>query len=84
MTEQPTEARRETETASTRHRVQLDFTPEAFERLRTLRERSEAQTNAEVVRNALRILEWFITEKEKGARIQVIDGDTIREVQLLL
>ena len=38
-----------------RHRVQLDFSPEAYERLSRIRSRSDAATNAEVVSNALRL-----------------------------
>ncbi len=38
-----------------RHRIQLDFSKEAFVRLLGIRKLAEARTNAEVVRNALRL-----------------------------
>ena len=65
-----------------RHRLQLDFSPEAFERLMMIRERSEARTNAEVVRNALRLYEWFLEQKDQDYRIQLVKDDTAKEVEL--
>lgn len=65
-------------------RVQFDMTEEAFQRLTSLRERSNKTSNAETVRMALRLLEWFIDKKEKGERIQVCKKDgSIVEVTLL-
>lgn len=66
-----------------RHRLQLDFTPEAYERLLRIRERSEATTNAEVVRNALRLYDWFLEQQRRNARLQVVDGDLVKEVEVL-
>jgi hypothetical protein len=68
-----------------RKRVQLDFTPAAYERLRRIRVAAEAQTNAEVVRDALRLYEWLIEEvKIKKVTLQITgeDGKT-KEVRLL-
>ena len=66
-----------------RHRLQLDFSQEAYERSAQIKEKSEARTNAEVVRNALRLYEWFLDLKRKNAKIHVVEGDTIKEVEIL-
>ncbi len=69
--------------AAKRLRLQLDFSPEAHERLMRIRERSDASTNAEVVRNALRLYDWFLEQKVKGGKLQVVDGDLVKEVEIL-
>lgn len=66
---------------SPRQRVQLDFSPEAYNRLAALRSKAEARTNAELVRNALRLYEWFL--QQRGKKIHVIDGDNVKEVELV-
>lgn len=48
-------------------RVQLEMPPQAMERLQRLKERTEAASYAEVIRNALRLFEALISEHEKGA-----------------
>ncbi len=66
-----------------RHRLQIDFSPEAYERLMRIRERSEAATNAEVVRNALRLYDWFLDQRTKNARLQMVEGNTVKEIEVL-
>ena len=67
------------------HRVQLDFAPEAYERLQLIKKRSGARTNAEVIRNSLRLYEWFLEQREGRQKIQVVDkGGNIREVEFFL
>ena len=62
-TEAPADASPERATT----RVQLELPPQAMERLQKLKERTEAASYAEVIRNALRLFEALITEHEKGA-----------------
>ena len=64
-----------------RHRVQLDFSPEAYERLNRIRSRSDAATNAEVVRNALRLYDWFLEQTSKDARFQIVDNGDVKEIE---
>ena len=66
-----------------RHRLQLDFSTEAYERLVRIRRRSEAATNAEVVRNALRLYDWFLEQKSKGASFQVVEDGTVKEIEFV-
>jgi hypothetical protein len=69
------------ETNARRHRLQLDFSTEAYERLLRIRDRSEATTNAEVVRNALRLYDWFLEQRSKDIRVQIVEGDLVKEVE---
>jgi Arc/MetJ-type ribon-helix-helix transcriptional regulator len=47
-------------------RVQLELPPSSMARLKTLRDKTEAASYAEVLRNALRLYEAMIEEAEKG------------------
>lgn len=60
-------------------RVQLELPPQAMERLQRLKEKTEAASYAEVIRNALRLLEALVDEHEKGAEFTLRrpDGETI-------
>lgn len=66
-----------------RHRLQIDFTPEAFESLMEIRSKSGARTSAEVIRNALRLYEWFIELKDRNAKLQIAVDDSTKEVEVL-
>lgn len=47
-------------------RVQLELPPSSMARLKALREKTEAASYAEVLRNALRLYEAMVEEAEKG------------------
>ena len=52
-------------------RVQLEMPPQAMERLQKLKDRIEAASYAEVIRNALRLFEALVDEHEKGAEFSL-------------
>mgnify|MGYP001231147250 CR=1 FL=1 len=52
-------------------RVQLELPESSMERLRALRERTEAASYAEVMKNALRLYEALIKEAEGGNQVCV-------------
>ena len=60
---------------TTKQRVQFDFSPEALKRLETMQERLDAATKAEVVRNALKLYEWFITQIDQDSTVEIQDKD---------
>ena len=60
---------------TTKQRVQFDFSAEALKRLETMQERLDAPTKAEVVRNALKLYEWFSTQIEPDSTIEIQDKD---------
>jgi hypothetical protein len=67
--------RTETEArSSTKQRIQFDFTPEALRRLDELKEQVEASTKAEVIRNALKLYEWF-AQVDPSSTIEVKDKE---------
>lgn len=67
-----------------RHRLQFDFSSEAYSRLQEIREESGAKSNAEVVRAALRLYEWYLQQKREKFKIQLVRDDVIKEVEILL
>ncbi|KKN31047.1 hypothetical protein LCGC14_0827970 [marine sediment metagenome] len=66
-----------------RHRLQLDFSSEAYARLLEIRTKADASSNAEIVRNALRLYEWFLEQRESNSKIHVITGDVVKEVEMV-
>lgn len=60
---------------TTKQRVQFDFSPEALKRLETMQERLDATTKAEVVRNALKLYEWFTTQIDQDSTVEIQDKD---------
>ena len=60
---------------TTKQRVQFDFSPEALKRLEIMQELLDAPTKAEVVRNALKLYEWFLTKVDPDSTIEIQDKD---------
>jgi metal-responsive CopG/Arc/MetJ family transcriptional regulator len=64
-----------------KHRLQLDFTDEALQELDQLRDATGLPNRAEIIRQALRLLQWTITEtQEKNANLLIEKGGDIRQV----
>lgn len=71
MAKQPTQHDEDRETT----RVQLDMPPRSMDRLRALKEKTEAASYAEVLRNALRFYEFLVEEAEQGKVVVTEDKD---------
>lgn len=54
-------------------RVQLELPESSMERLKALREKTEASSYAEVIKNSLRLYEALIKEAEGGNQVCVRD-----------
>jgi hypothetical protein len=65
---------------SEKYRVQFDFTSEAFDELERLKVSVGASSRAEVVRYALRILQWATDEVHRGGEILVRRGGETERV----
>ena len=54
--------------------------PQAMERLQKLKDKTEAASYAEVIRNALRLFEALVEEHEKGAEFSLrrADGEAVQ------
>ncbi len=61
-------------------KVQFDFTPEALDKLDSLKGLVGAATRAEVIRNALRLYEWFVNENKEHPNTTVTLHDQNREL----
>ena len=57
----------------TKQRIQFDFSAEALQRLEDLKEKTDAATKAEVVRNALKLYEWFVTQVDPKSIVEIKD-----------
>ncbi len=58
-----------------KHRLQLDFTQQALGELDELREATGLPNRAEVIRQALRLLQWTITETQQNGASLLIEKD---------
>jgi Arc/MetJ-type ribon-helix-helix transcriptional regulator len=56
-------------------RVQLELPENSMERLKALREKTEASSYAEVIKNSLRLYEALIKEAEGGNQVYVKGKD---------
>jgi Arc/MetJ-type ribon-helix-helix transcriptional regulator len=55
-------------------RVQLELPDASMERLKALREKTEASSYAEVIKNSLRLYEALIKEAESGKEVCIRDS----------
>ena len=67
-----------------RHRVQFDFTPEAYERFTELRKLARVDSNADLLRNAFRVYEWYLKKMAEGYRLGLSKDGERTEVELIL
>ena len=54
-------------------RVQLELADKSFERLNALKDKTEASSYAEVMKNALRLYESIINQYDAGKRLYLKD-----------
>ena len=43
-----------------------------------------ARTHAEVIRKSLHVLDWLLSKTQDDFKIQLVKGDTTREVEIVL
>lgn len=63
-------------------KVQVEFSDSAMERIKSIADATEAASNAEVVRNALQLFDWFIRKRLEGYAIHLIRDDEELAVEL--
>lgn len=54
-------------------RLQIDVSESSFERLKSLKERTEASSYAEVTSKAYRLYDFFVSAQLEGKEIKLID-----------
>jgi hypothetical protein len=67
----------------TRQRIQLDFSEGAYERLEFIKLRDGSPTSSVVIRNALRFYDWYLTKRDNGAKLQIVENDCVKEIEVL-
>ena len=56
-------------------RVQLELPTQSMERLQRLKDKAEAASYAEVIKNALRLYEALVEEVEQGREVLIRDAE---------
>ena len=59
--------------ANNKQRIQFDFSTEALQRLEDLKDKVDASTKAEVIRNALKLYEWLVSQADSDHIIEIKD-----------
>jgi hypothetical protein len=67
-----------------RQRVQIEFSPDAFDKLREIKNMADHKSYADVVRKSLQVYDWFLRQQRDSWKIQLVKGDTVKEVELIL
>lgn len=62
------------------HRVQLDFSPESYQRLLEIQKRAGAESKAELIRDALRIFDWLLTQRDAGKSLKLVTSSGEEEL----
>lgn len=62
-----------------RKQVVMDFSEDAYTRLEALKDKTNATSKGEVIRNALRLLEWFVEKQEKDQHIYAYEASGVLE-----
>lgn len=64
-------------------RITLDLTPQFYERLVQLQDLVEAESKANVIREALRLYEYLASRAMRGASFRVVNQDGAEETVAL-
>ena len=67
-----------------KHRLQFDLSGEQLEQLDALKDRAHAVTRAELVRDALRIYNWLLEQRDAGYELELRKGRKVKSVELLV
>ena len=72
------------ETPSPRKRIQLDFSPEGYNKLLSIARKSgEHRTYVDVVRSALGFYDWFLSKKSEGYKFSIEKDGERKEVEFV-
>lgn len=70
--------------ATKKTRVQLELPEKSMERLKRLKDRTEAASYADVVKNAFLLMEHLVTLNDEGKTLTAVDKKTGATEDLLL
>lgn len=80
MTEEQTQ---QTNREAGRHRVQLDFSQDAYEKLMSIKQIAGVKTLSELIRNAVRLYSWYLEQKSKGHSLQIATPTEVKSVEIV-
>jgi hypothetical protein len=61
-------------------RIQFEFAAAVIDRLEAIKRQTGRQSYAEVVRDGLRLLEWFVAQEAAGYEIGLVKDDVLVKV----
>ena len=61
-------------------RIQFEFASSAIQRLDSIKQQTGKQSYAEVVRDGLRLLEWYVQQERSGYEIGLVKDDVLIKV----
>lgn len=64
-------------------RITVDLKPHLYARLTQLEELAQADSKADVIRDALQVYEFIVNKMAKGAIIQTVEDGKSQEIVLL-
>jgi hypothetical protein len=77
-------AREQTPPREQRHRLQFEFSPDAYARLQEVRQKANASSYAQLVRDAISTYEWLLDKRREGYRIELSrPGEPTRIAELI-
>lgn len=62
------------------HRVQIDFSENAYDKLLKLKEEAESDSVSNLIRDALGLYDWYLKEKKQGAEILVRKNGEVEKI----
>ncbi len=66
------------------HRLQLVFSADAYRRLNDAKHLSGASSQAQTVRDAIRVFAWFLQQRRDGFEIALLRDDKVEKVVELI
>jgi len=65
-------------------RIQFEFSQSAYQSLLQLRSESGVKTLSDLVRNAIRLYQWYIKQKKEGYTLALVkNGKVEKEVEIM-
>ncbi len=63
-----------------RHRLQFEFSPDAYRKFNDLKVGTGASSNADLVRKSLRVYEWVVGRQREGYDIGLVKNGNLSKI----
>ena len=63
-------------------KITLQFSPKAVKKFKAIKRRARLKSNAEVIKNGLRLYDWFLQTRRDGFKIHKVKGKKVIELDL--